>query len=106
MPPFALIPLLGLATAITCGVPDNDTKSGVITYEPNCAYVAPLRTAAERRNDAMYHEVRRVAGAIKLAYNRHDVHAAAAYDACSNLPAGSTGQCWRAASNGRAPLAW
>ena len=81
MPPFALIALLGLAPATTCGVPANETKSGVLTYEPNCAYVAPLRTAAERRNDAIYREVRRVAGAIRDAYNRHDVHAAAAYDA-------------------------
>ena len=38
-------------------------------------------TAAERRNAALYDEVRRVARAIMFAYNRHDAHAAAAYDA-------------------------
>lgn len=81
MPPFALIALLGLAPATTCGVPDNETKPGVLTYQPNCAYVAPLRTATERRNDAIYREVRRVARAIRDAYNRRDVHSAAAYDA-------------------------
>ena len=81
MPPFALIALLALAPASTCGVPDNENKPGALTYEPNCAFVAPLRTAAEHRNDAIYREVRRVAAAIKDAYNRHDVHAAAAYDA-------------------------
>lgn len=71
---------LAIAAATASSAQQPATGSPALTSSVHVQGYVP-RTAAERRDEAMYSEVRRIARAIKDSYNRRDVHAAAAYDA-------------------------